>query len=84
MRSLVPTGGEQRLVHVQRDREPGLDPREWILGSGGREPRPGGVLDRRGDQRLGTGELGQPVDVLGQLVLLTRTTPMSEMPLTCA
>ena len=67
---IVSAGRDQRLVHVQRDRERAVDSRERIPGARVREHRTlRGVRDRRGDQRLATREVGQPVDVLGQLVL---------------
>ena len=75
MHTGVPTGGDQRLVHVQRDRERALDPRERIPASGDGEHRTRTrALDRLGDQRLAAGEVRHPVDVLRQLARSPRGT----------
>ena len=66
---LLSAGGDQRLVHVQRDRERTLDPRERIPSIGERDHRAVlSVRDRRGDQRVLAGQVGQPVYALSKLL----------------
>ena len=65
---VVPPGRDQRLVHVQRDRERRLDPGQRLRHLVAEEDRaltgrPHGL----GDQRLGAADVRQPVDVLGKL-----------------
>ena len=66
---LLSAGRDQRLVHVQRDPERTLDPHERIPSIGERDHRAIlSVRDRRGDQRVLAGQVGQPVDALSKLL----------------
>jgi hypothetical protein len=62
---ILTTGGNQRLVHMQRDRASTIDPRERIAHTVTPEHRrPTTGADRLIDHALGAADVRQPIDVL--------------------
>ena len=63
---IAPARGDQRLMHVQRDRERAVDVREIRRGSAV-DGRVRGGRDGLGHQGLGAGEVQLPVDIFRNL-----------------